>query len=439
MNGDSGRDTRDEGKEGPKHLIILHHGMWGWSGHMRFVAKRLQDRYGHHVVVYKSSSNAFIRSYHGILVCGYRLMKEVIALRARNPTADRISMIGYSAGGIIVRHTIALLYKSGIIGNGKNQLRPINFVSLATPHCGIRRSPDKFIHRCYNGILYFLVYFLAGDTGQELALIDTPCLEGSEDRLGKFQHLMKKPLLVRMADPDGVHAKALRAFDRKLIYANAINDRMVPYPTASASTRPLYTTYNDQFSAIFSPSLPSPPPARPTDPNLPSYPHILAVTPSKAQMKETGSKGLLGSGAWAVRVEVRLQERVWATMISLLVYAIILTLTPLVLTMLTIFRLLSLLWADPEEIQQAMDSNTDLYYTKESALNGLSSPSKAKRLEGDEVADYESEIAQNLQDIGFYRVDVYLPGLNTHPVIVGRRGRGGEHVIQHLVDHMSIH
>uniref|UniRef100_A0A7S3Y7Z1 DUF676 domain-containing protein n=1 Tax=Lotharella globosa TaxID=91324 RepID=A0A7S3Y7Z1_9EUKA len=103
-------------------------------------------------------------------MCGFRLFREIVALHQSHPQATKLSIIGYSAGGLIARQAIALLDQGGYFGEGK--LTPLNFVTVASPHCGIRRNPKLLSGRILNQLLGPLSGFMAGDTGRELALMD---------------------------------------------------------------------------------------------------------------------------------------------------------------------------------------------------------------------------------------------------------------------------
>lgn len=75
-----------------------------------------------------------LQTYEGIDTCGDRLVEEVEALVAQNPTLRYISLLGHSMGGLLVRYAAGHLYepRTGLMAG----LRPVHFISMATPHLG---------------------------------------------------------------------------------------------------------------------------------------------------------------------------------------------------------------------------------------------------------------------------------------------------------------
>lgn len=55
------------------------------------------------VVLHASQVNQRTSTYDGIDVCGARLAEEVARVAAAHPTLTRISVIGHSMGGLLVR------------------------------------------------------------------------------------------------------------------------------------------------------------------------------------------------------------------------------------------------------------------------------------------------------------------------------------------------
>lgn len=64
---------------------------------------------------------------------GCNIYQELINL-INEGIYDRISFIGASFGGLLARYVIGKLILNGIF----NFIMPINYISLATPHLGIR-------------------------------------------------------------------------------------------------------------------------------------------------------------------------------------------------------------------------------------------------------------------------------------------------------------
>lgn len=86
------------------------------------------------VLLHPSEVNRLTETYDGIDVCGMRLAQEIRSVVAAHPKLERISVVGHSMGGLLLRYAIGVLYDpedSSIAG-----LQPCHFVSMATPHMG---------------------------------------------------------------------------------------------------------------------------------------------------------------------------------------------------------------------------------------------------------------------------------------------------------------
>lgn len=99
------------------HLVVLQHGLWGRPDDVARLAaflqaafeaadarEQLQDR----VVVKNSTCNARVLTYDGIDVCGARLAKfvqeTVEQQQQEGAKVVKLSLIGYSLGGLICRY-----------------------------------------------------------------------------------------------------------------------------------------------------------------------------------------------------------------------------------------------------------------------------------------------------------------------------------------------
>lgn len=201
------------------HLCVLVHGLWGNPNNFNFIRETLQAQYPEsnlHVLVTKS--NADYNTYDGIEVGAERITNEIEQairdLEQEGSKIKKISIIGYSLGGLISRYAIGLLYKNGLF----EDIEPINFTTFATPHLGIRTP--KLGYRAY---LWNIVGSRTLSTsGQQMFTVDDFRETG-------------RPLLSIMADQNSIFMQGLRLFKKCSLYANIINDRSVPYYTASVS------------------------------------------------------------------------------------------------------------------------------------------------------------------------------------------------------------
>ncbi|KAG2423276.1 hypothetical protein HXX76_015425 [Chlamydomonas incerta] len=173
----------------------------------------------------------------------------------------RLSMIGYSMGGLINRYTAGKLFAEGLFDEGG--VTPVNFITVATPHLGAWRLPVNIINRAFN----YLVPVTTSRSGYQIMLQD--------------KHVWDKPLLCLMSHPDLVFMRALRRFKRLAAYANVFHDRPVPYCTAAIR--------------LDNPYEGGPPPV-PIDPAFPSIVQTAAAAAAAAAAASRGS-GKDGKGS----------------------------------------------------------------------------------------------------------------------------------------------
>ncbi|KAL8852481.1 MAG: hypothetical protein Q9221_002605 [Calogaya cf. arnoldii] len=205
------------------HLCVLVHGLWGTPSHLDYLSKSLREKHPEdmlNILVAKSNSGTY--TYDGIETGGERVTQEVEELleeliQAGTPIA-KISIVGYSLGGLIARYAIGLLYSKGWF----EKIKPINFTTFATPHLGVRTPLRGYHSQLWNA---FGARTLSS-SGRQLFTIDT------------FRDT-KRPILSVLADPSSIFIRALSEFKNRNLYANIVNDRSAPfYTTAIASSDP---------------------------------------------------------------------------------------------------------------------------------------------------------------------------------------------------------
>ncbi|KAJ5887903.1 hypothetical protein N7495_007944 [Penicillium taxi] len=202
------------------HLCVLVHGLWGNPAHLEYVASTLRERYGEtglHILSAKGNDGNM--TYDGIEVGGERLMHEIEdtleALEAKGQTIKRLSIVGYSLGGLVSRYAIGLLQARGLL----DKLEPVNFTTFATPHVGVRTPAHN---NTTNHVWNWMGSRILSMSGQQMFLEDS------------FRDT-RRPLLSIMADPDSIFIQGLRKFRNRSVYANLVNDRSVTFWTASFS------------------------------------------------------------------------------------------------------------------------------------------------------------------------------------------------------------
>ncbi|KAI8567806.1 hypothetical protein RHMOL_Rhmol02G0150300 [Rhododendron molle] len=273
-------------KDEPDHLLVLVHGIMASPSDWIYVEAELKRRLGRNFLIYASSCNTFTKTFAGIDGAGKRLADEVMQVVKRTDSLKRISFLAHSLGGLFARYAISELYSPAALStdecdevpgstNSKSKtaspsgrglvagLEPVNFITLATPHLGVRGKKQGCIAvvlmtfgsgflsclvrivvavscggtlcskkrgRLLPLLLGFLILeklapsiasIFVGRTGSQLFLTD-----------GKPN---KPPLLLRMASDcdDGKFISALGAFRCRILYANVSYDHMVGWRTSS--------------------------------------------------------------------------------------------------------------------------------------------------------------------------------------------------------------
>lgn len=190
------------------HLVILVHGLHGRKTDLSSIANLLQSKY-ENVFCFASECNEGLTITHdGIDRGGIRLAQEITNIVEENSHLSEISFIGHSLGGIYARYCIGELFRIKFF----EKLKPKNYISLASPHLGVRRPPTNI----YNSTVSFFVKTVLARTGKQLALEDD------------CPHL-----LVEISKPDSPHYQGLCLFKKKILYCNIANDLQVPFTTSS--------------------------------------------------------------------------------------------------------------------------------------------------------------------------------------------------------------
>jgi hypothetical protein len=144
---------------------------------------------------------------------------ELERLEKENHKVGKLSIVGYSLGGLIARYCIGLLYSRGWF----ERLQPVNFTAFASPFVGVR-TPYRGYHSNFWNALGSRTL---SASGQQLFVIDNFRDTG-------------RPLLSIMTDPNSIFIRALSQFKNRVLYANIINDRSTPYFTAFISSSDPY-------------------------------------------------------------------------------------------------------------------------------------------------------------------------------------------------------
>lgn len=150
-------------------------------------------------------------------------------------TFTSISFVGHSLGGLIQTYAVAYIQKHA--PHFFTQIQPVNFICLASPLLGLSNENPMYVK-------FALDFGLVGRTGQDLGLTwRAPTLAKSGwsnlvNGFGSSQAKDKekeadpgaKPLL-RILPTGPAHA-VLRMFRNRTVYANVVNDGIVPLRTS---------------------------------------------------------------------------------------------------------------------------------------------------------------------------------------------------------------
>ncbi|KAK9088849.1 hypothetical protein Scep_027931 [Stephania cephalantha] len=241
-------DGARKSKSEPDHLLVLVHGILASPSDWTYVQAELKKRLGSNFLIYASSSNTYTKTFSGIDGAGKRLADEVKQVVRERESLKRISFLAHSLGGLFARYAVGVLHSSislsssqpnelpvsqnrtpeastSFFGRGTIAgLEPISFITLASPHLGVRgkrQLPLLLGVPILEKIVPSIAPILVGRTGRQLFLTD-----GEPS---------KPPLLLRMTSDceEGQFISALAAFRSRVLYANVSYDHMVGWRTSS--------------------------------------------------------------------------------------------------------------------------------------------------------------------------------------------------------------
>lgn len=209
--------------------------LWGNPSHLDYVASALRERHDEdnvHILCAKNNSGNW--TYDGIELGGERLMHEIEktleTLDKKGQKIKKLSIIGYSLGGLVSRYAIGLLHAQGWF----EKVEPVNFTTFATPHAGVRTPLKGIRGHIWNGLGPKTVSM----SGQQLFMVDSFRNTG-------------RPLLSVLADPESIFIQGLKKFRHRSVYANVVNDRTVVfYTSALAKTNPFHDLDNININYV---------------------------------------------------------------------------------------------------------------------------------------------------------------------------------------------
>lgn len=201
------------------HLVILTHGIFSnVLGDMLY----LRDQ-----IVIGASENVMVRGYEGnrgktergVKRQGMGVGAYVLELLDQHPHVNKLLFVGHLLGGLVQLYAIKyILLLRGPDYFEKRNIKLQNLVCMALPLLGIL-TEMSFI------ISWFLDLGTLGKTGRDLTLTKRmPRIFGAE-----HDPKLTRPFLEIL--PDDPLASCLAKFAHRTVYANAVNDGIVPLRT----------------------------------------------------------------------------------------------------------------------------------------------------------------------------------------------------------------
>jgi len=228
-------------------FFVLAHGSHGRACDLDYIAGCLGYRFPDSLLL-QSKANQLLDTNDGLLVCGARLAAEVHEyLGARFPDGDseplRLVLVGHSLGGLILRAALPALLDGSPV-----PLVPSSYVSLQTPHLGIRRAAATGWIGDLKRELMHGVYRILGQTGRELKQEDDAgVLRALTDPMApSFGALARFPHCTFVAMPH---------FDWNVPFTTASAIAVNPHPEPTSDDPPFYVASHRRFPLEYHPLL----------------------------------------------------------------------------------------------------------------------------------------------------------------------------------------
>lgn len=198
-------------KDEPLHIVILTHGlMSNVTADMHYLKESID------AAAEKSGENLICRGYtgnachtgKGVKWLGRRVARWIVDELYPAYRPAKLSFVAHSLGGLI--QTYALGYVETLQPGFFSKIELGSFITLASPFLGISHENPGYVR-------FALDFGVVGKTGRDLGLSWSP---------------NKDPLLERLPKNNQVHT-VLRRFQKRTVYANSVNDGIVPLRTSS--------------------------------------------------------------------------------------------------------------------------------------------------------------------------------------------------------------
>lgn len=210
----------------PVHLVIVTHGIFSnLTADMLYLRDRLMATTTENLVVdgFRGNAGHTEKGIHRLGVGVSNFVAQRIAQLEKAGGVESISFVGHSLGGPVQLYALKhLLLVHGTDYFSRRHIRLRHFVCLASPMLGVLSEMSLWI-------LWFLDLGTLGKTGRDLTLLKK--LPHYVRHLGQPKRDSFRPLLETL--PDEPVQTLLRSFELRTVYANAVNDGIVPLRTSA--------------------------------------------------------------------------------------------------------------------------------------------------------------------------------------------------------------
>eukprot|EP01101_Sappina_pedata_P003473 TRINITY_DN1380_c0_g1_i3.p1 TRINITY_DN1380_c0_g1~~TRINITY_DN1380_c0_g1_i3.p1 ORF type:complete len:332 (-),score=112.05 TRINITY_DN1380_c0_g1_i3:84-1079(-) len=216
------------------HLLVVIHGIFGSPDALVHIRDCLQSQLNPSksspsFLVYLPACNAKTKedknkTLDGVDAGAKRISEEVNGVVKANPQLKKISVMGFSLGGLYARFFSALNFDkatSKICG-----LEPVSFLTIASPHLSVRCLAPGFLE-----------YLKKKVSSLDTATIQQMTLDDSDgDKYSDNPSQTRNLCLIHVMSKSGQSLpflESLQAYKYHTVYANTQHDHFVPYETAA--------------------------------------------------------------------------------------------------------------------------------------------------------------------------------------------------------------
>lgn len=197
----------------PLHLVVLTHGLVSNVTADLFYIKEqidiMAEKTGQSIICKGYTGNAG-KTEKGIKKQGRKLADWIIEELVPTYHPEKMSFVAHSLGGVVQSYALGYIEKTIPDFFSQWGIELVNFIAIASPFLGITSENPAYVKMA-------LEFGVVGKSGRDLGM--------SRSLTGR------KPILKRL--PFGPSHTVISRFKHRTLYANAVNDGIVPLRTAS--------------------------------------------------------------------------------------------------------------------------------------------------------------------------------------------------------------